>query len=273
MAEVIVVANQKGGVGKTTTVINLGAALAQLGFETLLIDIDPQCNTTSGLGFDKRIRAKSVYDCLLEEEAIEKTIRQTPIKLLDLVPSSPELVGAEVQLATTFARENKLRNAVADIEKPYRFILIDCPPSLGLLTINALNSSSKVIIPVQCEYYALEGLASFISTIEKVKSALNPHMDIDGGILTMFDQRISLASQVRIEMEKFFKEKLYKTTIPRNIRLAEAPGFGQSIFQYDPKSRGAEAYLDLAKEFLARRGISLEPPEAPGAQIPEFSLS
>ena len=256
MAETIVIANQKGGVGKTTTAINLAAALALLKQPTLLIDVDPQGNATSGLGFDHKTFTPSVYNVILELMPIEKTIKGTIIPTLHVCGSGPELVGAEVELVPALARESRLKGAISAVKDRFKFIIIDCPPSLGLLTINALNAANKVIIPIQGEYYALEGLSHFVETIKTVKSALNPSLDIEGGVLTMFDARMALSNQVKGEVEKYFGDKLFKTIIPRNIRLAEAPGFGQCIFQRDPKSKGAEAYADFAREFLSRRGIA-----------------
>lgn len=254
MAEVIAVANQKGGVGKTTTAINLAASLACLGQETLLIDMDPQGNATSGLGVDKRTASPTVYPVLVENMPLEKTIKATGLELLDLVSSNQDLIGAEVELVSEFARENRLKKAIGQIKSTYRFIIIDCPPSLGLLTLNALTAANRVIIPIQCEYYALEGVAHFLATVNKIKSALNPALSVEGGLITMFDARVTLGNQVKTEIEKFFGNTFFKTTIPRNVRLAEAPSFGQSIVQYDPRSRGGESYLALAEELLQRRG-------------------
>jgi chromosome partitioning protein len=258
MAETIVIANQKGGVGKTTTAINLAAALALLKQPTLLIDIDPQGNATSGLGCDHKTYTPSVYHVIVELMPIEKTIKGTIIPTLHVCGSGPELVGAEVELVPALARESRLKGALSAVKDRFKYVVIDCPPSLGLLTINALNAANKVIIPIQGEYYSMEGLAHFLETIKTVKSAINPGLDIEGGVLTMFDSRMVLSNQVRTEVEKYFGKSLFKTVIPRNIRLAEAPGFGQCIFQYDPKSKGAEAYADFARELLSRRGISEE---------------
>jgi chromosome partitioning protein len=260
MPETIVVANQKGGVGKTTTAINLASALALLNQKTLLIDVDPQGNATSGLGFDKSKFTPSVYNVLVDLMPIEKTIKGTIIPTLHVCGSGPELVGAEVELVPALARESRLKGALSTVKNTFDFIIIDCPPSLGLLTINALNAANKVIIPIQGEYYSMEGLAHFLDTIKHVKAALNHSLEIEGGVLTMFDSRMVLSNQVKQEVEKYFGPAMFKTIIPRNIRLAEAPGFGQCIFQYDPKSRGAEAYADFAREFLAKRGIKEEPP-------------
>jgi chromosome partitioning protein len=257
MAEIVAVANQKGGVGKTTTSINLAVALAAFDYETLLIDFDPQSNATSGLGVDITKNNKNIYDVLCGKAPIESAIHQTSVEWLDIVPTSHNLAGAEIELVSEFSRESVLKRSLAKIGDMYKFIIIDCPPSLGLLTVNALNSSNSVITPVQCEYYAMEGLAYFMNTVEKIKQALNPGLKIDGGVITMYDSRINLANQVKGEIGKYYGDRLYKTVIPRNVRLAEAPSFGQSIFVYDPSSRGALAYKELALEFLARRGVDV----------------
>ncbi len=274
MTEVIAIANQKGGVGKTTTAVNLSVALAQLGHQTLLIDLDPQGNATSGLGIDKRALNPNVYHVLVDLLPIEKTIRETSIPNHAIAGASPDLIGAEVELVSALARESRLKGALSTSKNRFEYVLIDCPPSLGLLTINALTAADKVIIPIQGEYYAMEGLAQFVSAVDKVKKTLNPRLSLEGGVLTMFDARMTLSQQVREEVGRFFGGSLFNTLIPRNIRIAEAPGFGQSIFQYDAKSRGAESYLALAQEFLARRGLvvpaaptpPLEPSEPTGAQ-------
>ena len=249
---IITLANQKGGVGKTTSVLNLGASLAQMGFKTLIVDSDPQGNATSGLGFDKRSFSPSIYNVLVDLLPIDKVIRPTSVQNLFLAGSGKDLAGAEVELVPTMARESRLKGSFSAIKSQFEFVLIDCPPSLGLLTVNALTAASHVLIPIQGEYYALEGLAQFVDTIHLVKKSLNPHLDFLGCFLTLFDSRMSLAQQVQEEVKKFMKEKLFKTIIPRSIRLAEAPGFGKTIFEHDPKSRGAQAYLDLTKEILAR---------------------
>ncbi|MFC1678933.1 ParA family protein [Elusimicrobiota bacterium] len=254
MAEIIAVANQKGGVGKTTTAVNLSAALAYLGQETLLVDLDPQGNATSGLGFDKNGGGDTAFQCLVDLVPAKKTIKATSVEMLDMIRSCQDMVSAELELAKAISRENRLKNALAPFSKTYRFIIIDCPPSLGLLTVNALVASSKVLIPLQGEYYALEGLAAFMDAVRRIQGQMNPELHLEGGVLTMFDPRFSLAQQVKSELVKFFRESLYKTHIPRSVRLAEAPSFGKTIFQYDPKSRGSQAYLSLAGEMLARRG-------------------
>ncbi len=260
MAEIIAVANQKGGVGKTTTAVNLSSALAIFGYETLLIDLDPQGNATSGLGFDKRNYSPSIYHVLVELLPLEKTIKATSMPLHFVSGSGQELIGAEVELVSALARESRLRGAIASVKDNFKYIVIDCPPSLGLLTINALNASDGVIIPIQGEYYAMEGIAQFMEAIEKIRGALNQKLVLAGGVMTMFDSRMTLANQVKEEVKKFFGSALFQTIIPRNVRIAEAPGFGKSILQYDPKSRGAEAYLALAREFLSKRGITISEP-------------
>ncbi len=258
MAEIVAIANQKGGVGKTTTAINLAVALAAFDNETLLVDLDPQSNASSGLGVDASDGDRNIYSALCGKVKPENAIRQTSVEWLDILPTNRELAGAEIELVSEFSRESVLKKTLDKLRPMYRYIIIDCPPSLGLLTVNALTASDSVITPVQCEYYAMEGLAYFMDTVNKIKSALNPSLTVDGGIVTMYDKRINLANQVLGEINKYYGDKIYKTVIQRNIRLAEAPSFGQPIFIYDPSSKGAFAYKNLAIEFLERRGGDAE---------------
>lgn len=258
MTEIVCVANQKGGVGKTTTSVNLSYALACLGQEVLLVDLDPQSNASSGVGVFVKEGERSVYNFLTKTAPFREVVRQTSNELLDVLPASKDLAGAEVEFVNIQGRERVLKEALSKIKSMYNFIIIDCPPSLSLLTINALVAADSVITPIQCEYYAMEGLAHFINTTGKVKQFLSPNLKIDGGILTMYDARMNLSNQVREEVSKFYGDKVYKTAIPRNVRLAEAPSFGQSIIEYDPSCRGTKAYIELAKEFLIRRGFKEE---------------
>lgn len=248
MARIIAVANQKGGVGKTTTSVNLGACLAALGKRTLLIDIDPQGNTTSGIGVNKADVNSCIYDVLINEVNTVESIQPTEIDGLDIVPATIQLAGAEIELVPTISREVRLRKALTPLKNKYEYIIIDCPPSLGLLTINALTAADSVLIPIQCEYYALEGLSQLLNTIRLVQKHLNTNLEIEGVLLTMLDARTNLGLQVIEDVKKYFREKVYQTIIPRNVRLSEAPSHGQPIISYDPKSRGAEVYMDLAKE-------------------------
>ena len=249
MGKVIAIANQKGGVGKTTTAINLSTILAKKGKKTLLIDTDPQGNATSGLGIDKKVEY-SVYDVLVEEIEMEETLKETQVKNLKVCPSNINLAGAEVELVSMMSREQRLKEKLDKIKENFDYILIDCPPSLGLITLNAFTASDSVLIPVQCEYYALEGLGQLINTINLVKKHLNPNIYIEGAILTMFDTRTNLSNQVVKEVKKYFEDKVYKTLIPRNVKLSEAPSYGMPITLYDPRSKGAKCYEKLAKEFL-----------------------
>ncbi len=258
MGEIVVVANQKGGVGKTTTSINLAYALACLNQEVLLVDFDPQGNAGSGLGVNVADGEKSSYHFLINVAPFEQVVRQTSNELLDVIPACKNLAGAETELVNIRGREAMLKKVLDPLRSMYKYIIIDCPPSLGLLTLNAMMAADSVITPVQCEYYAMEGLAHFISTVAKIKQFLHPQLKMDGGVLTMFDSRMNLSKQVFEEVSRFFGNQVYKTPIPRNIRLAEAPSFGQSIFDYDPACRGANAYIQLAIEFLARRGAKAE---------------
>jgi chromosome partitioning protein len=253
MAKAIAVFNQKGGVGKTTTNINLAAALSMKGHRVLIIDIDPQGNATSGMGLDKNSLKKSIYDCLIEDEDANDVILATSFQNVWVLPANADLAGAEIELANIDHREFRLKKVIDNLKGDYDFMLIDCPPSLGLLTINALTLAQTVLIPIQCEYYALEGVGQLINTITLVKRGLNKALEVEGVILTMFDSRTNLSNQVVDEVVSYFKEKVYQTTIPRNVRLAEAPSYGQSIFEYAENSKGAKAYLDLAEEFLNRQ--------------------
>ena len=252
--KVICIFNQKGGVGKTTTNINLCAYLAMEGYKVLTIDIDPQGNTTSGLGLDKKNLDLSIYDVLISDTTMKQSIvRSDLVRNLFISPSTVELAGAEVELINYNDRENIIKNKLKGVEDEYDYVFIDCPPSLGILTINALTCADSVLIPIQCEFYALEGVGQLINTIQLVKKSLNKDLDIEGVVMTMFDYRTNLSNEVLKEVQKYFKDKVYKTTIPRNIRLAEAPSFGLPIMLYDEKCKGAEAYVKLTKEFLKRQ--------------------
>lgn len=250
MARVIAIASQKGGVGKTTSAINLGACLAQEGHRSLLIDIDPQGNATSGLGANGNDQRLTIYEALIGQNELREAVMPTALANLDLVPAGQRLSGAEVELVGMMARETRLKNAITPLRQDYDFILIDGPPSLGLLTVNALTASDSVLIPLQCEYLALEGLTQLIGAIRLVQDHLNPGLRIEGVLLTMFDARLNLSQQVADEARKFFAERVYKTVIPRNVRLSEAPSFGKPIVLYDPHSSGADSYRDLAREVL-----------------------
>lgn len=251
MGKVVAIANQKGGVGKTTTAVNLSACIAVAEIDTLLIDIDPQANATSGIGIDPQKTEQSIYDVLIEDSDINQTIIASQIKYLDMLPSNIRLVGAEVELVSSIAREKILREAIKKIKKKYRYILIDCPPSLGLLTINSLTAADSVLIPIQCEYYALEGLSQLLNTIRLVQKHLNPQLEIEGVLLTMFDSRLNLSRQVADEVRNYFENKVYKTVIQRNVRLSEAPSYGKPIILYDAVSTGTDNYIRLAEEVLA----------------------
>ncbi|ETP66982.1 ParA family protein [Planomicrobium chinense] len=250
MGRIIAIANQKGGVGKTTSSVNLSACLAYLGQKVLLIDIDPQGNATSGVGVNKGDVDQCIYEVLIDDVDVKDTIKETKVENLHVVPATISLAGAEIELVSTISREVRLKHALQEVKELYDYIIIDCPPSLGLLTINSLTASDAIIIPVQCEYYALEGLSQLLSTIRLVQKHLNHDLAIDGVLLTMLDARTNLGIQVIEEVKKYFQDKVYRTIIPRNVRLSEAPSHGEPIIIYDPKSRGAEVYLELAREVI-----------------------
>ena len=252
MVKVIAVANQKGGVGKTTTAVNLAACLAKEGRKVLLIDSDPQGNATSGLGFDKRDVKKCIYDALINEVPMADTLKHTAYENLDVIPATIQLAGAEIELVSLMNREGRLKNALERIKHDYDYVIIDCPPSLGLLTINALTAASSVMIPVQCEFYALEGITMLMNTIQLVQRNLNPALKLEGVVMTMFDSRTNLAQDVVEEVKKYFKTKMYKTIVPRNVRLSEAPSHGVPVILYDADSNGAKNHLALAKEIITR---------------------
>jgi chromosome partitioning protein len=251
--EVIVFVNQKGGVGKTTSAVNIASCLAAAERRTLLIDLDPQGNATSGLGFQKHDLTRSIYDVLINRTPITDITLPTQLSFLDLAPSNTQLVGAELELVSAFSRETRLNQAIEELPKNlYDFVIIDCPPSLNLLTINALTASNGVIVPVQCEYYAMEGLSELVKTINLVQQHLNPRLQIEGILLTMFDSRNNLARQVSQEVRNFFGEKVFRTVIPRNVKLSESPSHGKSIILYDVQSKGAKSYLELTGEILSK---------------------
>jgi len=255
MGKVIAIVNQKGGVGKTTTAINLSASLALEGLTCLLVDCDPQANSSGGFGIARDENRNSTYDVLLGNATIAEATLATEIETLKIVPASHHLVGATVELIQTERREYRLRDALETVRSQYSFILLDCPPALDLLTLNALVAADRLLVPMQAEYFALEGISELLTTLGRIQTAFNPTLDIEGVILTMYDERTNLAQQVTENLRNFFGAKLLKTAIPRNIRLAEAPSYGKPVALYDPKSRGAESYRDLAEEVLARNGI------------------
>lgn len=252
LAKVIAIANQKGGVGKTTTSVNLSACLGELGQRVLLIDIDPQGNATSGLGIDKGKIEKSIYDVLVDDIPIKDTVIGTEVDNLKVLPATIQLAGAEIELVASMSRETKLKKAIDKIKNEYDFVIIDCPPSLGLLTINSLTAANSILVPIQCEFYALEGLSQLLKTITLIQDNLNQDLVLEGVVLTMFDSRTNLSGQVVQEVKNHFQQKVFKTIIPRNVRLSEAPSFGRPVIKYDPKSKGAEVYYNLAKEVLAQ---------------------
>ena len=253
MGRIIAVTNQKGGVGKTTTAVNLSASLGDLGKRVLLIDADPQGNSTSGYGVSKKDLKTFVYDLLINNAAFSDCVVKTQFKGVELVPAGIDLAGAELELAQLPERVFRLRNAILPIKAEYDLILIDCPPSLGLVTLNALAASDAILIPIQCEYYALEGLSQLMATVRQVKRLYNPRIDLEGVLLTMYDGRLNLTIQVVDEVKKFFPKKVFRTVIPRNVRLSEAPSFGMPVLYYDRASRGSEAYRELASEILRKK--------------------
>ena len=254
MGKIIAIVNQKGGVAKTTTAINLAAAVAQRGHKTLLVDLDPQGNATSGLGIDRRGLKHCVYDLLINDAPIEAVLLHTDYQQLDVIPATIQLAGAEVELVSAISRENRLRRILRPQREHYDYIFIDCPPSLGLLTINALSAADSALLPLQCEYYALEGITQLLNTYEMIRKNLNPELEIEGVLLTMYDARTNLSSQVAEEARNYFARKVYDTQISRSVRLSEAPSHGLPGIIYDPKSRGAVEYQALADEFLSRQG-------------------
>ncbi|MDQ2711948.1 MAG: ParA family protein [Acidobacteriota bacterium] len=264
MGRVISVANQKGGVGKTTTAINLAAALAASELKVLLIDSDPQGNSTTGVGVQKTPDGQTLYDILLQNAKARDVIVPTNFEGLSLLPADQNLVATNLDLVDADAREEKLKTALSEIKSEYQYILIDCPPALDLLTLNALVASDSVLVPIQCEFFALEGISQLMDTIDRIKDAFNPGLKLEGVLLTMYDDRTNLTRQVESDLREFFAEEVFRTVIPRSVRLAEAPSFGQTILAYDPRSRGAEAYIQLAKEILAHEQRA-RPKSAKGA--------
>ncbi len=256
MGKIISLANQKGGVGKTTTTINLAASLAVLEQKVLIIDADPQANATSGLGFDVKNIQSSIYECIVDEVEADKVILKTEIENLDIIPSNIDLVGAEIEMLNLPNRENVLKNTIEHLKNNYDFILIDCSPSLGLITVNALTASDSVIIPVQCEYFALEGLGKLLNTIKIIQNRLNKNLEIEGFLLTMFDGRLNLSNQVYEEVKRHFQEMVFDTVIQRNVKLGEAPSYGKPVILYDASSKGAINHMNLAREILQRNEMT-----------------
>jgi len=257
MNKIIAIANQKGGVGKTTTAINLAASLAALEFKTLLVDADPQANSTSGLGINPKEVENSIYECMVDDVEIDGLILKTDIEFLDLIPSHINLVGAEVELINLSGREEKMKHKLGLVQDRYDFIIIDCSPSLGLITVNALVAANSVLVPVQCEYFALEGLGKLLHTVKIIQSRLNPKLTIEGILLTMYDLRVRLSNQVVEEVRTHFQDLVFETIIPRNIRLSESPSFGVPVIAHDAESKGALSYISLAHEILEKNGINV----------------
>ncbi|MCH8287884.1 MAG: ParA family protein [Candidatus Marinimicrobia bacterium] len=254
MSKIIVVANQKGGVGKTTTAVNLAACMAVTEVPTLIIDMDPQSNATSGLGIELSDSEASIYDVLINDTEVNEVIRKSELPLLDILPSSAKLVGAEIELVPALARETILKGALATVNGEYEYVFIDCPPSLGLLTLNSLTAADSVLVTVQCEYFALEGLSQLLNTIRLVQKSLNSSLEIEGFLITMFDSRLNLSRQVADEIREYFKEKVFNTVINRNVKLGEAPSYGKPIILYDAVSTGASNYMNLVREMLENAG-------------------
>ena len=258
MGKTVAIVNQKGGVGKTTTAVNLAAAVGQAGYKSLLVDIDPQGNATSGLGVSKKDVEKSTYDMIIGNHSAQDVRVKTKFSNLDLLPANINLAGAELEVADLDNRDSRIRDALAPIKNEYDFIFLDCPPSLGLITINALCAVDSVLVPIQCEYYALEGLSQLMTTIRQVKRRYNPLVEMEGVLLTMYDGRLNLTQQVVTEVKRFFPQKVYGTVVPRNVRLSEAPSFGQPVMYYDRTSKGSKAYEELAIEFLRKNGKAVK---------------